>query len=220
MKLSHRRVRLAAGVGLAILLACMMAASAMARPKIYKSVPTHVSFSATKAADGTITVEAIFTSPNPRCLEGKRFLQKRADANSWVAGGALLFGGPFTAEDPLTKAKFSEPFGFEGTVSQIYMPDKGLLAPVSAAGKSPYVWQAIWPGDSSLFMTNPYDKSLPWHYQAPVAAASAVLLAAVARASGGQGLPYYKVAFSRHGKRIILKCGTLAEESSHTEIAF
>lgn len=218
MKLSHRRVRLAAGVGLAILLACMMSASAMARPKIYKSVPTHVSFSATKAADGTITVEAIFTSPNPRCLEGKRFLQKRADGNYWVAGGTLYFGGAFTAPNFFNPQEvISEPFGFEGSAPP---PNRGLLAPVSAAGKSPYVWQAIWPGSTELATTNFYDKSLPRHYEIPVGAASGVSLGAIARASKGQGLPYYKVAFSRHGKRIILKCGTLAEASSYTEIAF
>ncbi len=68
------------------------------------------------------------------------------------------------------------------------------------------MWQAIWPGSTEVLVTNFYDKSLPRHYSAPVSAAAGVSVGAVARASKGQGLPYYKVAFNRGGKRIILKC--------------
>lgn len=200
---------------LVLSLACMAAGSASARPKVYRSVPTVVSFSATKGTDGAITVKATFSSPDPRCLEGKRFLQKHRDGNYWVAGGHLYFGGPFTASQEFTGHQISEPFGFDGFATP---PDKGFLAPVSPAGKSPYVWQAVWPGSTEVFTTNFYNKSLPRHSSTPVSAATGVSLGATARASNGQGLPYYKIAYNQGGKHIIIKCGTLNTRDASTKI--
>jgi hypothetical protein len=70
-----------------------------------------------------------------------------------------------------------------------------------------------------VLTTNLYDKSLPRHYSTSISAATGVSLGATARASGGQGLPYYKVAYNQAGKHIIVKCGTLNTREASTQIA-
>lgn len=195
----------------ALLFACLTAGSAAALPKVIKSVPTRATFSATKAADGTITAKVSFTASDPRCLSGKRFLQKFADGNYRVAGGTLLYGGAYSDEG------ISAPFGFDGFGAP---PNKGLFAPVSPAGKSPYVWQAIWPGSTPVLITNFHNEELDRHYETTVAAASAVNMGAIARASMGQGLPYFKATYNQGGKHYILKCGVLAKSGTEKLIAF
>lgn len=199
-----------------MLLMCITAGPAAARPKIYKSAPTRVSFSATKAPDGTITAEATFTSPNPRCLSSKRFLKKRKDGNYWVAIGTPLYGGPFT-----DKAGVSHAFGADGFVPMYLMMDlsKGFLAPISPAGRSPFVWRAVWPGSVETSVTNFYNESLPRHYPVTIAGASGVQFGAQARASEGQGIDsYFKVAYNQGPNHVILKCGLLKKSEASAEI--
>jgi hypothetical protein len=87
------------------------------------------------------------------------------------------------------------------------------MFPIGRPGHSPFVWEAVWPGDTAVEITNVHDPSKPRHYTSTIAAASAVGLGAYARASGGQGLYYFKVTYNKGGKHYIVKCQPL----KHTE---
>jgi hypothetical protein len=192
----------------AIVLA-LVAASASALPKVTKRFPTRVFFSASKGADGAVTVKASFRSPEPRCLSAKRFLQKKYHGLPDAAGAYLLFGGQFSGEHG------SGTFGFEGEGAP---PSSGLLSPVSPPEGSPYVWEATWPGDTPVTVTNFYDPSHSRHYETTVAAASGVRAGALARASAGQGLSYYKTTYNKGGKHYIVKCGVLKKTEERQEL--
>ena len=192
----------------AIVLA-LVAASASALPKVTKRFPTSVSFSATKGADGAVTVKASFRSPEPRCLSSKRFLQKKFHGLPDAAGAYLLFGGSYGGEHG------SGAFGFEGEGPP---PSSGLLSPAGPPEKSPYVWEATWPGDTPVTVTNFNDPSHPRHYETTVGAASGVRAGAIARASAGQGLPYFKTTYNRGGKHYIVKCGVLKKTEERREL--
>lgn len=179
-----------------------MVTPALALPKVTKFVPTHVALSATRDAAGTIVVTASFTSAEPRCLSTKRFLEKHFHGRPVAAGGYLLYGGPYSDD------RGSGAFGFEGFGTP---PADGLLSPVSPAEKSPYVWEAVWPGDTAVTTTNFHDSSQPRHYATTIAAVAAVSLGASARESAGQGLPYFKVTYNKGGKHYIVKCGVLSK---------
>lgn len=194
--------RLIAAVTAALLLTlAVWAGTASAKPKIYKSVPTRVQLSVTRAGDGTITARVSYLSNDPRCLAAKRF--KRAGAKNLYPNisSTLLFGGPYTAngeEFPAGAKGFARP------------PNEGTFDPVSSFGKSPLVWENVMPGDTPLAVTNPQSNS-ERHYTATVADASELQVFVAAPVSKGQGLPYFKVAYNQGGKRIIEKCEPLAK---------
>jgi len=204
-------VKIAPLVAAAAVASAALAAPAMALSKVTRSFPTRVAFAATKAADGSVTVKASFSSPEPRCLSAKRFLQKKFHGAPDAAGAYLLFGGTYSA------GRGSGAFGFEGEGPP---PSSGLLSPVSQPGRSPYVWEATWAGDTPVTVTNFYDPSHPRHYESTVGAASAVRAGAIARASAGQGLPYFKTTYNRGGKHYIVKCGVLRKSEERRELPF
>jgi len=183
------------------LVAGLLTGAASAKPKIYKSVPTHVQFSATRAADGTITARVSFTSKDGRCLAAKRFKRVGTKHRYLQVLSALLFGGPFTANGE------DFPAGAKGSAS----PRDGF-SPISPFGKSPLVWEAVLPGDELLEVFNPQSDT-ERRYKATVAEASGLRVVAAAPVSKGQGLSYFKVAFDKGGKRIIEKCQPLAHPS-------
>lgn len=183
---------------LVVLLAGLQAAPATAKPKVYRSVPTHAALSVTRASDGTITAKVSFTS-NPRCLPAKRF--KRVGRKNLFPEilSSLLFGGPYTADGESHPA---------GSLGEGRPPGEGTFSPVSPPGKSPYVWEAVFPGSAPVEVTNLQSNS-ERHYTTTVSAASALRVLAAAPVSKGQGLPYFKAAYDQGGKRIILKCEPL-----------
>lgn len=186
-----------------------LATTAAALPKVTRSFPTRVSFTASKAVDGSVTVTASFRSPEPRCLSAKRFLQKKFHGQPDAAGGYLLFGGAYSGEH--SKGMF----GFEGEGPP---PSSGLLAPSSPPEKSPYVWEATWAGDTPVTVTNFNDPSHPRHYETTVSAASGVRAGAIARESAGQALPYFKTTYDKGGKHYIVKCGVLKNSEARREL--
>jgi hypothetical protein len=181
----------------------LLGSSAVAKPKIYKSVPTRSSFSVTRAADGTITAKVSYISSDPRCLAPKRF--KRAGQRNLYPEilSNLFYGGSYVSEGrefPAGAKGFGRP------------PNLGTFKPVTPFGKSPLVWEGVFPGNSPVEVTNLQSNS-ERHYTATVAEASSLEVLAAAPVSKGQGLDYFKVAFDRGGKRVILKC----EPFTHTE---
>jgi hypothetical protein len=204
---SRRRslVRFALLAAVVVLALGTAAAPALALPKVTRFFPTRVALSASRDASGTVTVQASFSSPEPRCLSAKRFLQKRFHDLPTAAGGYLLFGGAYSDE------RGSGAYGLEGYAQP---PSVGLMSPTSPAAKSPYVWEATWPGDTSVSTTNFHDPSQPRHYQTTIAAAAAISLGASARESTGQGLAYFKTTYNKGGKHYIVKCGVLKKTES------
>lgn len=183
---------------LVALLVGLQVGTVAAKPKVYRSVPTHAAFSVERAPDGTITAKVSFTS-NPRCLAAKRF--KRVGRRNLFPEilSSLLFGGPYTAEGKSHAA---------GALGEGRPPGEGTFSPVSPPGKSPYVWEAVFPGSSPVYVTN-LQSNAERHYTTTVSAATALRVLAAAPVSKGQGLPYFKAAYDQGGKRIILKCEPL-----------
>jgi hypothetical protein len=186
---SQRRFAVLA-VGVVGLLALVFAAPSSAK-RIYKSVPTHITSSLTRAADGTVTAKVIFTSPNPRCLSADRWKKLRSGYSHDVGGG-LYYGDIYANTAP----------NINGA------PDNnGWLSPISPAGHSPYVWQAIWPGSLPVKVHVEHPGEAPYDYPSTVAAASGAFVFGYA-SPGAWGGPYYKYAYNQGGNRIILKCQT------------
>lgn len=159
--------------------------SATAGSKVFRSVPTQVSFSVTRApADGTITAQVTYRSKDPRCLAAKRF--KRAGMRNEY----------FQAYVP--EWLFGDPPGSEG-LGQLR---GATLAPVTPFGKSKLVFKVTIPGDTPVAVPSPDPDST-------VAKASALKLYVAAPGSNGQGLPYFKVSFHEGGKHVVLKCEQL-----------
>ncbi len=182
----HRRFA-ALAVGIVALLALVFAAPSSAK-RIYKSVPTHVAFSATRAADGTVTAKVLFTSPNPKCLSADRW-KKTSDGYSHDAEAWLHYptASPSDTED------YAE-------------PNNGLIGPVSPAGHSPYVFQVIWPG-SMVVKVHASPINAPYYtYTSTVSAAINVAVYGYAPPSHLKS--YYEYAYNQGGNRIILKCQT------------
>jgi hypothetical protein len=199
----ERRRGLLAGAALAFcattVALALLTSAAAAHPKVITVVPTQVRLSATRQADGSIVAKAEFTSPEPRCLSAKRFLQNTSKGQYLAAGGSLLFGSP------------------PGTTGFAAAPERGLFSPKSKPGVSPYIWEATWPGSTEVLVTN-LNSDKERHYASTVADATEVTLGAEARASKGQALPYFKVAYNEDGKRHIVKCQTLGKTESSAGI--
>ncbi len=109
--------------------------SAVAHPKVHETARTRVALSAKKAADGTITEKVTFTVSNPRCFSAKNFKRLR-DGYFHGAGGSLAFNNGAGLANP---------------------PEDGWLhpSPASAFGKSPYIWEAVYPGITPISVEEP-----------------------------------------------------------------
>lgn len=134
----RRRVLLgAAALALGILTS---AVSASATETIAKTSQTHSTATFTRAADGTITAEAAFSSSNPHCLPAYRFQRskgRRAGEPKVAFGFLLAFGGPSSGR----------PFGADGYAD----PPSGFeVMPASPPKRSPYVFQVVLPGDATV----------------------------------------------------------------------
>jgi hypothetical protein len=110
-----------------------------AHPKVHESVQVQVSLFAEKGADGTITEKVTFTASNPRCFSAKNFKRLR-DGYFHGAGGDLLFNGGAGLANP---------------------PENGWLHPssTSAFGRSPYTWEAVYPGGMSISVEEPINSN-------------------------------------------------------------
>lgn len=201
-KVTARAVRLAAtSTGVMVLALAFVAPSSAKR--IYKSVPTHLALSATRAADGTVTATGVYTSPNPRCLSAKRFQKLHKGTVYYNSIGAGLgYGGPWSSANtnlPIGADGFGD---FPGS-----SPLPGWLWPVSPFGQSPLVWQSIAPGNA--LVKNIEDHSGPTieRYDSTVAAASGVDLAGDAPSGDPRNVrgPFIS-SYHQGGNRIILKC--------------
>jgi hypothetical protein len=204
-KVTARAVRLAATSTGVMVLALAFAAPSSAK-RIYKSVPTHATYSMTRAADGTVTAKVLFTSPNPRCLSADRWNKRRVRGGySHDVGGGLYYGDIYANTAP----------NINGA------PDNnGWLSPISPAGHSPYVWQAIWPGSLAVkvHVEHPGTGVAPYNYASTVSAASGG--AVLGYAPPGPSGNYYKYAYNEGGNRIILKCQTTPNGGSGKEFVF
>jgi hypothetical protein len=187
---SQRRFALLA-VGVVGLLAFVFAAPSSAK-RIYQSVPTRATYSLSRAVDGTVTAKVSFTSPNPRCLSADRWNKRRVRGGySHDVGGGLYYGDIYANTAP----------NINGA------PDNnGWLSPISPAGHSPYVWQAIWPGSLAVKVHVEHPGEAPYDYPSTVSAASGG--AVLGYAPPGPVGTYYKYAYNQDGNRIILKCQT------------
>jgi hypothetical protein len=189
-KEARRALKLGAISAGVMLLTLAFAAPSNAK-RIYKTIPTHVAISATRTADGTVTVKAVFTSSDPHCLSADRW-RKLSDGYSHEVGGGLEYGGPWNGY----------PIGADGYAT----PSGGWLSPISPAAKSPFVWQAIYPGKLTVKVHDERDEAgEARNYTTTVAAASGIAVGASAPANF-KGKTYYKYAYNQGGNRVILKC--------------
>ena len=116
------------------LLPLVFAASGSANPKIKIAAPTSLKLSITRVADGTFTIEARYTSPNPHCLERERW-------------GPDPRGGGFV-DPPTFGLNYLNPTGIGYNFPKapgIPVPE---LKPITPFEHSPLVWKVVWPGST------------------------------------------------------------------------
>jgi hypothetical protein len=182
--------KLSIAVACASLFALVAGATADAKT-IYKSAPTGQERFVNRAGDGTITLEGRYTSPNPHCLEKKRW-KTLSDGNYHEGFDAYpVFGGKI------------------GTA-----PNGGWLAPVSPFGRSPLVWKAVWPGTAYSYLGSggqPDEKVL-------ISEADVVKFFYWIPNSGTPGLPKkaYYTTYKEHGNTIKLTCGIKSSDHNWT----
>lgn len=174
------------------LLVCSLATLTLASPgpaaARTKTIPTRAVLSATKAPDGTVTIEAAFSSPNPRCLRAGRFHGKfYAQYLGAPVGADFYYGdaGPPHGTPPSQGAGV----GFEPSVPQ----------PISPAGRSPYVWQAAWPASTVVangFGGNGLGGKFP--DSTTVSAASGIGVFALVKP--------FRITYRSHGARVTRTC--------------
>jgi hypothetical protein len=166
---------------------------------IHKVVATHIALSATKASDGTITARGVFTSSNPRCLSSKRTKPFSSGQYSNF-GSVLLYGASLPGDHT----------GQDGNGGP---PGNGRLAPVSPAGRSPWIWEAVWAGSAPIGVENRHNKSLPYTYKSTVAGASAVELGGyLGSVNRLNVLAPYEVTYQQ-GKTVVkLVCPKVSEQ--------
>jgi hypothetical protein len=170
----------------------MLASAATSSAKtIHKSAPTGQERSVNRAADGTITLEGRYTSPNPHCLEKKRW-KTLSDGNYHEGFDAypVFNGGIGTA------------------------PNGGWLAPVSPFGRSPLVWKAVWPGTASSYLLSGEDSGK----KVLISETDLVKFFYWIPHSGTPGLPKkaYYTTYKEHGNTIELTCGVKSNDHNWT----
>jgi len=154
------------------------------------SAPTHETKGISRSADGTITLEGRYTSPNPHCLEAKRW-KKLSDGYYHESFNAYLV--------------------FDGEIGSA--PNHGYLAPVSPFGQSPLVWKAVWPGTAISHVGPPADFK-----KIPIAEADLVKFFYWIPHSGRPGLPKpaYYTTYTEHGNKVKLTCGVRSDDHKAT----
>lgn len=178
-KVTARIPKLTSLVAVALAAIAFVPGAAMAKT-IHKAAPTKIRLSATRAVDGTVTATAWVTSPNPHCLEAHRFKRLR-DGYYHRIEGLLDYGDGLFAVPP-------------GSTN---------LSPISAPGRSPFIWQAVWPGAVAVNVQSQSDPEL--HYKAPVSAALGVDMGAGIGARNGEGVAYIAKYFEG-GQKIKVTC--------------
>lgn len=185
-----RTIRAFVGVAAASLLALASASPGSAKT-IHKSAPTGQERSVNRSADGTITLEGRYTSPNPHCLEKKRW-KTLSDGYYHEGFDAYpVFGGKI------------------GTA-----PNGGYLVPVSPFERSPLVWKAVWPGAGYSYLGSggqPDEKKL-------ISEADVVKLFYWIPHSGTPSFPKkaYYTTYRDHGNTIKLTCGVKSSDHNWT----
>jgi hypothetical protein len=187
--LEMRSIRALVGIAAATLLALANASPGSAKT-IHKSAPTGQERSVNRSADGTITLEGRYTSPNRHCLEAKRWT-KLSDGNYHNGFDAVLI--------------FSD--GIEGASP----PDGGWLLPVSPAGRSPYVWKAVWPGSALVTV-----RTKAGYIKEPVSAATSLKFYYWLPSSIGSSRAPYETSYKEHGNTIELTCGVKSSDHNWT----
>jgi hypothetical protein len=170
-----------AAIGLLVL---AVASPAQAKTST-KIAATKVEFSIARAADGTVTVKATFTSSNPHCLSRDRW--KQYPSGEYKEGApefGLYYGGVAWADPPGR-------FGAQ-------------LAPVSPFGRSPLVWRAIWPGSAGVIVENHAGKTeAERSYRSTVSEAIGV--------DGGANTMAFEDRYKISDDKVLLKCRPVNE---------
>ncbi len=148
-----RRLLAVSSIGIIGLLALSFAAPGDAK-RVLKFAKVKATVSAARAADGTITVKAAFTTSNPRCFS-KQVVRRLRDGYFHLVGGALYYN----ATD-----------GYGGP------PNRGWLLPDSRPSRTRWIWKAVWPGDAPVTVENHSDPDLPRNYRSTVGDASGLRL--------------------------------------------
>jgi hypothetical protein len=170
------RSRLSTALVLVGLFALAFAASASAKG-ITKVASTNITLSVKKAANGTVTARATYTSPNPRCLGAKRWKKQSDGVFEGAPEFALYYG----------ESDYARPPG--GTE----------LTPNSSFGRSPFVWQAVWPGSAKVVVERGHAKTeAEAFYNSTVGAAIGI--------DGGASTPAFEDVYTSGGNKIHLKC--------------
>jgi hypothetical protein len=167
-----------------------------------KVVPTQITVpTVSRAADGTLTITASFTSPNPRCLPAKRF-------------------GHVTASHPPGYPQIYSPFSTNlgygdgvpspsNPVPTAYVPIP--FTPVTPAQHSPYVWRLVLPGSTEVQVLTQDVAGQGFHtYPSTVAAARGADTTGIAPPTGYATKKakdnFFHVNYTSRGQRRSLKC--------------
>jgi hypothetical protein len=100
-------------------------ATALARPKVFKEIPTRATISVSGSAATGATAKVVYTAKDPRCLAAKRF--KRA-------GGEHIYFQAYAYLITSTKDQA--------------LPGHGALHPVSPFGKTRLEWEGSFPASA------------------------------------------------------------------------
>jgi hypothetical protein len=108
-----------------LLAAAVNVATAQARPKLFKDIPTRATISVSGSAASGATAKVVYTAKDPRCLAAKRFKRAGKENNYFQAYSYLV-----------------TPTGDQG------LPGHGALHPVSPFGKSRLEWEGSFPASA------------------------------------------------------------------------
>jgi hypothetical protein len=177
---------------------------------VKETARTTVELSATRAADGTVTATATFSSKNPRCLTKAGRLSGPAGAPKVNPIKSVFeFGeesetpgyGPWTP-DPQFGLLHGTFFAYQLT-----------LKPVTPEGRSPWIWEAVWPGTTLLTARRwasrspaPYPE--PTKIQSPVSEAG-LLGFGTGTPNPGVYLDQTTIRYKKGGANVVLDCGAL-----------
>lgn len=181
--------RLIACLGLSLGAGLLVTGTAVAHPKVHETVHVHVGVTVDKASDGTLTIKAVFTASNPRCLSAAVFRKRSGEPlpPADIAGGSLEYG-----RGPNGGSWAGEPVG-----------DPGLaLHPASSFGRSHLVWAVVLPGSTPVEVVElPYGEEKTT-FMSTVSAAPALAMSVhyPHRESG------FTARYDEAGKRVLLSC--------------
>jgi hypothetical protein len=183
-----RGSRLGVAVVTALILVPIQSAEAQV---VHKSAPTEVERRVTRAADGTVTLEGIYTSPDPHCLEARRW-KRLSDGNFHEGFDAVL--------------------GF--SIGHASPPNGGYLRPVSPAGRSPFRWRAVWAGTTLVWVEKSPGLGPPRFVRAPISEATELKFYYWLPASR-EGGSVYITSYKRNGNLVKLTCGARRKDHNY-----